>query len=493
MGWVIPAGMADNNSFHLVLYDNYEQQVLIPVDVNLLQKSFPFFKNFVEKINHDTAAAKLWVPDSHVAADIIRSLEYDIATVEQYSQVFGTYPKWLYNLRIFRCRTRFGLANDLDNLYENEKIPFEPSKEKFDELICVLVECFATFFGKDKGINHILRRNLPLDYPMDNFPKELSELLLPFSDYYFAWAGLSSDINIWMPIPSEQEKKITTKFKVINSITFSNNGNYMAIVGDNRAFQIMEITKSHGWVTRGTHTELLYEIVSPVFSPCDQYIAFSSDNLVKVLCLNDMTITRLVSHSDTVKSISFSPNGRIASCGIDTTVRIWEKNQFRKNEFMLSQILYDSGRLHNILFLDEDNIIVSNSGYVKVWKLSITKQIKEIACHGIINGISLLPNDAGIAVTVNHIIYLWNRNFDRMYQKIETTNTIFCRLAFSPWEMASVTYNGFKIWTLMPDGQYELVFQSQPTKMIHTTVAFSNRICNEIDKKLINHLVGLTY
>jgi hypothetical protein len=99
---------------------------------------------------------KVEVMDANVAHDVVLSF---------FGQKMNStkHPDWLYILRMFKIRNFFLLPNDTNVLYD-----LVVPKEGFGELMGILENLDLN----DEKLVQMIRRNIPVDYPAENFTME---------------------------------------------------------------------------------------------------------------------------------------------------------------------------------------------------------------------------------------------------------------------------------------------------------------------------------
>ncbi|BCS82675.1 putative BTB/POZ domain-containing protein [Cotonvirus japonicus] len=156
----------------LILIDS-THQVSIQVHRLILYLSCPFFKkmfvNFQESLNNKI---ELNVIDCEVVMDIIASFYGVNPNVSN--------PEWRYKLNHYRCCDYFGIECEIPT---NIKIP----NEHFEELLDIV-----EMIGYNESTVKIIANNIPENYDIDKFPKDLLEFIN--SELY--------DVDIHMIVPT---------------------------------------------------------------------------------------------------------------------------------------------------------------------------------------------------------------------------------------------------------------------------------------------------
>ncbi len=109
-----------------------------------------------------------------------------------------------------------------------------------------------------------------------------------------------------------------------------------------------------------------YSVISVVFSPDGQMIAFGSgDNTVKLWSRDGKLINTLKGHGESVNSVVFSPNGQtIASGSGDKTVKLWSRDGK-----LINTLKGHGESVNSVVFSPDGQTIASGSGdnTVKLW------------------------------------------------------------------------------------------------------------------------------
>ena len=74
-------------------------------------------------------------------------------------------------------------------------------------------------------------------------------------------------------------------------------------------------------------------------------------------------------HNDLISKVIYNLNGNLISCSKDKTIKIWEENN--ENNYKNIKILNHSDRVYSILFLKDNNILISGGvDGIKFWDLN---------------------------------------------------------------------------------------------------------------------------
>lgn len=167
------------------------------------------------------------------------------------------------------------------------------------------------------------------------------------------------------------EKVITTNDHV-NLITFCPKGRYVAFQSNNK-IKIWDIDKSQITRILDGHTDY---ITSITFSPDgNKLVSASRDHTIRIWDIESNRCVKIIkAHLDTVYSASYSPDGRqIVSASDDKTIRIWDAKNYK---CIVTKENKES--VYFARFMPEGNII-SVSETITIWDNGLLKKKQEIS------------------------------------------------------------------------------------------------------------------
>ncbi|MEP0873557.1 AAA family ATPase [Trichocoleus desertorum AS-A10] len=196
---------------------------------------------------------------------------------------------------------------------------------------------------------------------------------------------------------------------VASTISFDINPDGDAVIGiSNGDLKILNYIS--GEETRFIPRSHSDSVNSVNFSPDGKTIASgSSDSTVKLWNRNGQQLKTFSGHSDSVNSVNFSPDGKtIASGSSDSTVKLWNRNGQQLKTFS-----GHSDSVNSVNFSPDGKTIASGSsdGTIKLWNRN-GQQLKTFSGHSdSVNSVNFSPDGKTIASgSSDSTVKLWNRN-----------------------------------------------------------------------------------
>ncbi|CAD5909305.1 nSTAND1 domain-containing NTPase [Planktothrix agardhii] len=271
-----------------------------------------------------------------------------------------------------------------------------------------------------------------------------------------ATASLDKTVRLWQKKQGKLwEETVESRLQystAVHSVSFSKNGEIAIGLADGS----IDLRKANGTqiTTLKGHNDTVRSVS---FSPNGQTLATASADQTVILWRkqNNQTWSRLkttLKHDHEVFSVSFSPDGQtLASASLDGTIKLWNSNGIRKCSAF-------KGHNYGVLTVafSPDSQILASAGEdytIKLWNLKC-QNIKSIKAHnGRINGIYFNPQlNENILASVSNdkFVKIWQLNNAQITQ-IKGYQYAVRNVEFSPVnEQILVTTNGdepeVKIW-----------------------------------------------
>jgi WD40 repeat protein len=181
---------------------------------------------------------------------------------------------------------------------------------------------------------------------------------------------------------------------------------------------------------------------------------------------------RLESHSATVYSVNFSPDGNtIVSASDDTTVKLWNRNGT-----LLKTLSGHRGSVYGVSFSPDGRLLASasNDNTIKLWSLD-GNQLKTLSGHkGPVYSVSFSPDGRLLAsASGDKTVKLWNLESGSLLRTLNGHEKSISSVSFNPngKTIASASGDGtVKLWKL--DGK-EIKTLKKAHRELVTSVSFS--------------------
>ncbi|MGJ3254324.1 MAG: caspase family protein [Elainellaceae cyanobacterium] len=211
-------------------------------------------------------------------------------------------------------------------------------------------------------------------------------------------------------------------------VSISPDGSMYASASSDRTVKLWDAASDRLLQTFPDHDGTVYSVV---FSPNQQIVTASTDQItVWNIAEGDRPMT-LTGHDDYVLSLSLSPDGqRLASASDDTTVRLWDMT-----DGSLIQTL--TGHLDGVqtVQFSHDGTLLASGGWdqtVRLWDANGTL-IRELQHDGGVSSVAFSPDDEQL-ISASHdgTIYLWRIADGEQLGTGESPHGGINQLAFHP-------------------------------------------------------------
>lgn len=409
----------------LVLKDDLNEMT-IDVHKNILATNSPYFSKLFSILKEkDQDKITIQVSNINITHDIIMNF---------YGQKNNStnVPKWKYDLETVKCLDYLGIYCDA-TLISNIKVP----PEGYDLLLDVI-----EIIGYDEETIKLISDNLPNDYDVSKFPKELIDAIIKVNTVYHIISGsVDETINVWTTDPNKTGTKTCNPNKTlvdhnnsVNCICFSPDSQKFASGSSDKTIKIWDALScklirtlpiNTSYVTSicfladsrrivsgyqdksikiwdtvtgkliqtfmgtigiaGGHTLAISSIHSfqNLQNHTELIVSGSVDKTIKIWdILTGKLLQTLDGHTDWVKSVYFSPNGQqIVSGSLDKTIKIWDTLSGKLLQTLDGHS--DSDPISSVCYSPNgEQIISGNHGdFIKIWDANTGKLIQILKGH----------------------------------------------------------------------------------------------------------------
>ncbi|MBD2179346.1 WD40 repeat domain-containing protein [Pseudanabaena sp. FACHB-1998] len=265
-----------------------------------------------------------------------------------------------------------------------------------------------------------------------------------------ASAGGDRLVKLWKPDGS-QFTTLEGHSDKVYSVSFSPDGTLLASASGDKTIKLW---KTDGLPTSRTATHTFTdhedEVVSVSFSPDGKTIASASrDKTVKLWRLDGKLIKTLKGHTNQVRDVTFSKDGRIASASFDKTVRLWSADGK-----LLREIKGHDKEVVTVSFSPDGQKLISagDDKTLRLWNLD-GKLLKTFKGHAeLVWDVNFSPDGKTIAsCSGDGTIKLWSLNSDNASATLKGSQPVYS-VSFISLDGKSLASSGFQkemtIWRI---------------------------------------------
>lgn len=297
-------------------------EITFPAHKDILSTNSPYFNKLFTWPSNEKNQINFFatVPNVYAVYDIILEFYGDSIVPIQLEHPLINKSEWPYQLDLIKCYDYLNIKCD-QSLLKNIHIP----SDNFDLLLDVI-----DIIGYDKDTIQLISDNLPENYDISKFPKELvDEIIKINTTYKIITSHPDKNITVWNPWP-HKENPLTKKtivdfgFYTRKAICIDYSHIYHQIAcgyGDN---MIRILDASTGELIRILEDDHCAFPFLVRYSP-DNHQIILVDTMGKIICWDTLTgdLIYAIPKHNRIQTICYSPNGKqIVSGGWGTTIRI---------------------------------------------------------------------------------------------------------------------------------------------------------------------------
>ena len=232
-----------------------------------------------------------------------------------------------------------------------------------------------------------------------------------------ASAGWDNSIKLW---DAENGKLIVTlrHTDAVNSIAFSTDGQTLVSGSEDKTIKIWDLTNQPKLIkTLAGHTDS----VKAVAVSADGKIASGGyDNTIKLWTIAGELLQTINAHDLAITSLAFTPDNTLASASWDNTIKLWNLSPEGKASRLLHTLKHQDG-VTAIDFNFDGTVLASGSGdrQIKLWDTATGRLIKSLKGHtSQINSLAFSNDDLFIiSGEEQQGLFWWNLDLDNLLVK----------------------------------------------------------------------------
>lgn len=181
----------------------------------------------------------------------------------------------------------------------------------------------------------------------------------------------------------------------------------------------------------------------------------SADNMGGLRIWNSGTgkTIKEINYPGGIYSLVVLPGSKLASCSIDSTVVIWDINDWKK----LKTLKGHNGNARSFAFNTNNNFLASGScSFIIIWSIDTWEKIKTIKCspvgHEFIWSLAFLPNGSIASGAQDKTIRVWDMKSAKLLQTLNGhSGYVKALIVLSDETLASTGDKTIRIWKLGND------------------------------------------
>ena len=205
------------------------------------------------------------------------------------------------------------------------------------------------------------------------------------------------DVN-WGVYKNKPQKRIVLQghTQPVNSVAFSSIGenDIVASASSDKTVKIWSVTKAE-CIHTVAHTD---SVSSVAFNPKNgnQFVSASHDKSVRLWNISDLSSSKIFTgHTESVLSVTFSPDGKLLASGSIWDVKIWDVEKCRCLKTLKAfRNKVDDIKIY-VSFSPDSNYLASGSNKentIRVWNVKSGIEIHKVDCNGKVNSVAFYPS-----------------------------------------------------------------------------------------------------
>ena len=189
-------------------------------------------------------------------------------------------------------------------------------------------------------------------------------------------------IKLWQPSTGKEIRTLTGHSYSVNSIAFSPDGQLLASGSSDNTIKLWQPSTGKETLTLTGHSNLGQTHLNSRFlfrSGFHEFISINTKWLKPLLSGQFKNKMRLPCHFDSVRSVTFSPDGQILASGsLDNTIKLWQ--QVTGEEI---RTLTNHSDFSSVTFSPDGQILASGSvdNTIKLWQPGTGEEIRTLTGH----------------------------------------------------------------------------------------------------------------
>jgi WD40 repeat protein/tetratricopeptide (TPR) repeat protein len=239
---------------------------------------------------------------------------------------------------------------------------------------------------------------------ISTIPGDSSILSFSHDNQTLATGSPDDFLKLWK-FDSKQEIPLKGSKNYITSINFSRDGEFIAATD---ASNLIRLWRSNGTLVKSllSKTE---KITNVIFSPNSHILASIGNNSVTLYKLDGTLISILAGHTEKITNVTFSSNSQmLATIGDDNLVKL-----YKNDGSLIKTLTGHSTQVSSVEFSQDNSKLISvspASGEIKLWRSSDGKPLQSVDNYGTLS--ANFSNRGNFITSINqgNTVKLWSLN-----------------------------------------------------------------------------------